>query len=133
MRSLESRIEDTIDDVKQLGHAPDTARIAEIQEHLAELVDEVRRTITAVDDTRKDNLIQLSRQAHSLFVDARDRAERAVNIAEAARQRELHALEHPTVLDPDPPLKDHPFRGLTGRSALANVFDRDRAWDGLDR
>ncbi|MEU2043810.1 hypothetical protein [Nocardia niwae] len=132
MRSLESRIGDTIDDLKQLGHAPDTARVEEIQEHLAELVTEVRRTIDEVDSARRDNLIQLSRQAHSLFVDARDRAERAVNIAEAAHQRELHALEHPTVLDPDPPLKNHAFRGLTGRSALAD-YDRDRGWDGFER
>ncbi|MEU2043800.1 hypothetical protein [Nocardia niwae] len=96
------------------------------------LVTEVRRTIDEVDSARRDNLIQLSRQAHSLFVDARDRAERTVNIAEAARQRELHALEHPTVLDPDPPLKDDAFRGLTGRSALAD-YDRDRGWDGFER
>ncbi|MEV0033919.1 hypothetical protein [Nocardia sp. NPDC050793] len=77
------RIGDAIDDLKQLGHAPDTARVGEIRQHLAELVDEVRRTIDEVDDARRANLIQLSRQAHSLFVDARDRAERAVNIAEA--------------------------------------------------
>ncbi|WP_155980986.1 hypothetical protein [Nocardia sp. CNY236] len=132
MRSLEGRIGDTIDDLKQLGHAPNTERVAEIQEHLAGLVDEVRRTITEVGAARRDNLIQLSRQAHSILVDARDRAERAVNIAGAARQRELHALEHPLVLDPDPLLKDHAFRGLTGRSALAD-FDRDRGWDGFDR
>ncbi|MGY5209995.1 hypothetical protein [Nocardia gipuzkoensis] len=131
MRSLESRIGDTIDDLKQLGHAPDIGRVEEIQEQLAELVTEVRRTINEidVDDTRRDTLIKLSRQAHSLFGDARGRAERAVNIAEAARERELHALEHPTVLDPDPPQKDHQFP----RSALADVFDRDRGWDGFDR
>ncbi|WP_067475029.1 hypothetical protein [Nocardia amamiensis] len=128
MRSLESRIGDTIDDLKRLGHAPDTARIGEIQEHLAELVTEVRRTINEVDDTRRYNLIQLSRQAHSLFVDARARAERAVNIADAARQREMHALAHPTVLDPDP-LRDHTFP----RSALADVFEREHQWDGFDR
>lgn len=130
MRSLEKRIGDTIDDLKQLGHAPDTGRIEEIQQHLAELVDEVHRTITEIDHAaRSDSLLQLSRQAHSLFVDARNRAERAVNIAEAARRRELHALEHPTVLDPDPPQKDHQFP----RSALADFYDRDRVWDGFDR
>ncbi|MGW4714804.1 hypothetical protein [Nocardia sp. NPDC004260] len=72
MPSLESRFDDTIEDLKQLGHVPDPKSIEQLHARLDELVAEVRRVVPA-DDERRYDLILRGRQAMGLLVDATER------------------------------------------------------------
>ncbi|MET9030914.1 hypothetical protein ABZW96_35700 [Nocardia sp. NPDC004168] len=72
MPSLESRFDDTIEDLKQLGHVPDPESIEQLRARLDDLVAEVRRMVPA-DDERRYDLILRGRQAKGLLVDATER------------------------------------------------------------
>ncbi|MEU2043811.1 hypothetical protein [Nocardia niwae] len=72
---LERRFDETIEELKQLGHAPGAEHIEQLRARLEELVAEVRRTVPA-DDERRFDLILRGRQARGLLVDATERVRR---------------------------------------------------------
>ncbi|MEU7631847.1 hypothetical protein AB0C34_17935 [Nocardia sp. NPDC049220] len=115
MPSLERRIGDIIDELKRLGHAPDVNRIDQFRRHLAGLDNEVRTTIAHRE--RLYELANLSRQAHTLLRNAHERASRTLAIADAARQRELRDVSHPTITSPQP----------------HTVPELEIGWDGFER
>ncbi|WP_107661117.1 hypothetical protein [Nocardia suismassiliense] len=100
MRSLEERFSDAITEVKRLGKEPGIEDVDVLRRVLDDLDHELRTT--AHEPVERRELSKLSDQARGLLIHAHARARTALDIADAARRRELHALEHPTVLDPDP-------------------------------
>ncbi|MFI6959620.1 hypothetical protein ACIBJI_39915 [Nocardia sp. NPDC050408] len=96
--SFDERFGGLIAELKRLDHRPAVKEVEQLQHHFEQLDHEL--TISAVTDERRYELSKLSRQAHALVTDARDRAERALDIAEAAHERQVHDALHPTITSP---------------------------------
>ncbi|WP_280484452.1 hypothetical protein [Nocardia cyriacigeorgica] len=112
MRSLEDRYRDLIAAAKRLGPEPEPARLADLRDELDLLDYEIRVSVPA--GTRYYELNKASKQAHTILTHADSRELRARSIAEVEQAREIHAAQHPTVLDRDP-IPGHPFAGLVNR------------------
>ncbi|WP_067475014.1 hypothetical protein [Nocardia amamiensis] len=108
MASLEERIAGVIAELKRLDRTAPVVVVDEIGWRVDRLADEVRTSVT--DEERRRTLLNQARLASGLVAEARERAERAIDIAVAKLQRELYDAEHPTITSPQPQRQPRPGR-----------------------
>ncbi|OXR40272.1 hypothetical protein B7C42_07697 [Nocardia cerradoensis] len=137
MRSQREQYVEVINELDRVGQAPTAAELEPLCERTARLDDE----LTAVTDRgERHELDKLSREANTLLRNAYARGRIALDVADAARAREIHDALYPNHLSPHRlPTNNHPERGgPINAFALAarrerEELERPGPWDGFDR
>jgi hypothetical protein len=133
MRSQREQYVEVIDELDRVGPAPTAAELQPLCERTARLT-------TVTDRGERHELDKLSRQANTELRKAYARGRIALDVADAARAREIHDALYPSHLSPHrTPANDHPERsGPINAFALAarrerEELERPGPWDGFDR
>ncbi|OBA65259.1 hypothetical protein A5780_15730 [Nocardia sp. 852002-20019_SCH5090214] len=137
MRSQREQYVEVIDELAHVGETPTATELKPLCEHTARLDD---RLAEVTDRGERHELDKLSRQANTLLRRAYARGNFALDVADAARAREIHDALYPNHLSPHrTPANDRPERsGPINAFALAarrerEELERPGPWDGFDR
>ena len=128
MADLRSRLQALIADIKHAPAAPAVEVLEEFARRRKDLDAELRATQLSVRERQ-----ELGREAElvrTLLADAIDRTRIAAEVARKTAERERHAAQHPTILDPVLASTSALARHSAG-NAFAAAFDRSD--DGYDR
>ncbi|MET9030427.1 hypothetical protein ABZW96_33100 [Nocardia sp. NPDC004168] len=96
---MEERIAGVLAVLERLDRTAPVVVVDEIGRRVEDLKHEVRTSI-ADDQQRRRTLLSQISKASEFVAAARERGERALDIAVATLQRELHDAEHPRITSP---------------------------------
>ncbi|MET9030856.1 hypothetical protein ABZW96_35380 [Nocardia sp. NPDC004168] len=96
---MEERIAGVIAVLERFDRTAPVVVVDEIDRRVEDLKYEVRTSV-ADDQQRRHTLLDQISQARELVAAARERGERALDIAMATLRRELHDAEHPRITSP---------------------------------
>jgi len=97
MQSHQTQFTQLIDELGRLGDKPDTDALTPLADRLKQLDYEMR---SVTDKFERYDLGKLSHEAHTMLTAAHQRSVIALDIAEAAHERETHDALHPNILSP---------------------------------
>ncbi|QIS23556.1 hypothetical protein [Nocardia terpenica] len=99
MHSRRARFGDTIAEPKCLGDKPTAPKLDPLRERVEQLDHELK---SVADRTEHYELSKLSTEANALLISAYQHGKIVLNVALAARTREIHDALHPTIFSPQP-------------------------------
>ncbi|MBF6422973.1 hypothetical protein IU436_30365 [Nocardia farcinica] len=128
MADLRSRLQALVADIKHGPAAPAVEILEEWARRRKELDAELLRTPLTVRE--RQGLGREAEHVRALLAAAIDRTRIAAEVARKTAERERHAAEHPTILDPAP-ASTNALSRHSGSNAFTAAFDRSD--DGYDR